>query len=124
MSGWRLQLTALLTAVLVAAAPVAYGARAELDPAYAPARGVLEILATLRHHVPDDTYRFEPARDPNGRNIYRVSLTRLENMEKLHREALQAGHMDEVIVFAKGPRSRAPARLPTRRRQLPTRRAL
>lgn len=93
---------ALIAALLLSVPASARTARAELDPAYAPARGVLEILATLRHHVPDDTYRFEPARDANGRNIYRVSLTRLENMEKLHREALQAGHMDEVIVFAKG----------------------
>jgi hypothetical protein len=55
----------------------------------------------MRRHIPDDTYRFEPARDLSGRNVYRASLIRLENMERLHDEALRAGYMDEVIAFAK-----------------------
>jgi hypothetical protein len=74
----------------------------EDDATYEPAKGILEIVATLRRHIPDDTYRFEPARDLSGRNVYRASLIRLENMEQLHAEALRAGHMDEVIAFAKG----------------------
>ncbi len=91
---------ALLT---LAGGPPAWAAPSdtELDPAYEPAKGILEIVATLRRHIPDDTYRFEPARDLSGRNVYRASLTRLENMEQLHAEALRAGHMDEVIAFAK-----------------------
>ena len=55
----------------------------------------------LRRHVPDDTYRFPPARDFTGRNVYRASLMRLENLERLHADALRAGHMDDVIHFAK-----------------------
>ena len=34
-----------------------------------------------RRHVPDDTYRFEPARDFTDRNVYRSILLRLENLE-------------------------------------------
>ena len=55
----------------------------------------------LRRHVPDDTYRFEPARDFTGRNVYRASLIRLENLESAHADALRAGHLDGVIAFAK-----------------------
>jgi len=72
------------------------------DPRYRPAENVLEVVAVLRAHVPDDTYRFEPARDFTGRNVYRSSLLRLESMELVHAEALRAGHLDGVIAFAKG----------------------
>jgi hypothetical protein len=74
----------------------------EVDPKYAPTENVLEVVAVLRRHVPDDTYRFEPARDFTGRNVYRSSLLRLENLESRHEHALRAGHLDGVIVFAKG----------------------
>ncbi len=74
----------------------------EPDPAYRPAENVLEVVAVLRRHVPDDTYRFTPARDFTERNVYRSSLLRLENIERAHASALAAGHMDGVIAFAKG----------------------
>lgn len=77
-------------------------AKPELDPRYRPAASILEIIAVLRRHVPDDTYRFEPARDFTDRNVYRSSLLRLENLETLHAEALRAGHLDGAIAFAKG----------------------
>lgn len=56
----------------------------------------------LRRHVPDDTYRFAPARDFTGRNVYRSSLLRLENLEQAHEAALRAGTWAEVLPFAKG----------------------
>jgi hypothetical protein len=74
----------------------------EVDPVYAPTENVLEVVAVLRRHVPDDTYRFEPARDFTGRNVYRSSLLRLESLESRQRDALRAGHLDGVIAFAKG----------------------
>jgi hypothetical protein len=74
----------------------------EPDPRYHPTQNVLEVIAVLRVHVPDDTYRFEPARDFTGRNVYRSSLLRLESLERLHAETLRAGHMDGVIAFGKG----------------------
>jgi tetratricopeptide (TPR) repeat protein len=74
----------------------------EVDPRYRPAENVLEVVAVLRSHVPDDTYRFLPARDYTGRNVYRSSLLRLESIELVHADALRAGHMQGVIAFAKG----------------------
>ena len=71
------------------------------DPRYRPAESVLEVVAVLRRHVPDDTYRFEPARDFTGRNVYRASLIRLENLESAYADALRAGHLDGTIAFAK-----------------------
>jgi len=71
------------------------------DPRYRPAESVLEVVAVLRRHVPDDTYRFEPARDFTGRNVYRASLIRLENLERAYADALRAGHFDGSIAFAK-----------------------
>ena len=73
----------------------------ELDPRYRPSASALEIVAVLQRHVPDDTYRFEPARDFTDRNVYRSSLLRLENLEALYPDALRAGHLDGAIAFAK-----------------------
>jgi hypothetical protein len=72
------------------------------DPRYRPAENILEVIAVLRRHVSDDTYRFEPARDFTGRNVYRSTLLRLESLERVHADALRAGHMDGAIAFAKG----------------------
>ncbi|NNL87273.1 MAG: hypothetical protein HKP27_16550 [Myxococcales bacterium] len=73
----------------------------EADPRYRPAENVLEIVAVLRRHIADDTYRFAPARDFTGRNVYRATLLRLENLEAAHGDALQAGHFADVIAFSK-----------------------
>ncbi len=35
--------------------------RHPVQPQYQPVASVLEVVATLRRHLPDDTYRFEPA---------------------------------------------------------------
>jgi hypothetical protein len=91
--------TAIATAL---AAALACASSPEIEERYRPSASVLEVVAVLERHVPDDTYRFEPARDFTDRNVYRSSLLRLENLEKLHAEALRAGHMDGAIAFAKG----------------------
>lgn len=88
-------------AALLAAALLCACARAP-DPRYGPSESLLEVVAVLRHHVPDDTYRFAPARDFTGRNVYRASLLRLENLERAHTAALRAGAWEESIAFAKG----------------------
>ncbi len=69
---------------------------------YGPSEGILETVAVLRRHVPDDTYRFPPARDFTGRNVYRASLLRLESLERTEADALRSGYADDVIAFAKG----------------------
>ncbi len=97
-------LTALLLATLVL--PLASGCstakKKKLQATYGPSESILEVVAVLRRHVPDDTYRFPPARDFTGRNVYRSSLLRLENIERIHTDALASGYMDDVIGFAKG----------------------
>lgn len=88
---------------LFALAAMAVGCKSpQPDPRFRPTESVLEVVAVLRRHVPDDTYRFEPAVDFTGRNIYRASLVHLENFEKIHSESLRSGYMDDVIAFAKG----------------------
>lgn len=74
----------------------------QLEAFYGPSESILEVVAVLRRHVPDDTYRFEPATDFTGRNVYRSSLLRLENLERIHARALETGTMRDVIEFAKG----------------------
>lgn len=94
---------ALLAAfcLLLALASAAHAKKDEPDPRYQPTQSLLEINAVLRRHIPDDTYRFAPARDFTGRNVYRSSLLRLENLEHAHEAALRAGAWAEVLPFAK-----------------------
>jgi len=76
-------------------------AKKRQEAVYSPTESVLEVIAVLRRHIPADTYRFPPPEDFTGRNVYRSSLLRLENIEYVHADALRAGHMDAVIAFAK-----------------------
>ena len=68
---------------------------------YGPTEGILETVSVLRRHIPDDTYRFPPATDFSGRNVYRASLLRLENLERAESDAMRSGYMDPVLLFAK-----------------------
>jgi hypothetical protein len=68
---------------------------------YDPAESVTEIVAVLRRHIPDDTYRFPAGQDFTGRNVYRATLIRLENIERMYADELRSGYMDSVILFAK-----------------------
>jgi hypothetical protein len=77
------------------------GGTPEPDPRYRATESVLEVVAVLHRFVPDDTYRFAPATDYTGRNVYRASLLRLENLEKADPN-LGRGVLDDVIAFAKG----------------------
>ena len=73
-----------LTLLLACASPP------DIESRYQPSANALEIVAVLNRHVPDDTYRFEPARDFTGRNVYRSSLLRLENLERAEPDEYQA----------------------------------
>ena len=89
---------ALFLALLLLAA----GCRTpEADPVYRPTESVLEVLAVLRLHVHDDTYRFPPARDFTGKNIYYASLRRLERLEEIHEDKFKSGYLLEPILYAK-----------------------
>ncbi len=93
---------ALAAAVLALSAASARAKEEAPDPRYQPTQSLLEVVALLRRHVPDDTYRVAPARDFTGRNVYRSSLLRLETLEHAHEAALRAGTWAEVLPFAKG----------------------
>ncbi len=72
------------------------------DPTYRPTESALEVLAVLRLHVDDDTYRFPPARDFTGKNIYYSSLVRLERLEEVHEQKYRSGYLLAPILFGKG----------------------
>lgn len=72
------------------------------DAVYRPTESVLEVLSLLRLHVNDDTYRFAPARDFTGKNIYFASLARLERLEEIHEDKLRAGYLAAPVLFGKG----------------------
>jgi hypothetical protein len=92
----------ILLLVLLCSAGCSTAKKKKLAAEYGPTESIIEVVAVLRRHVPDDTYRFPPARDFTGRNVYRSSLLRLENIENIHEVALRSGYMDEVMLFSKG----------------------
>ena len=106
VSGAREMLRAKCASVVALALLAALTACASRAPqvfaAARPSESLLEVVSVLRRHVPDDTYRFAPARDFTGRNVYRASLLRLENMERAFAANLRAGAWAEVIPFSKG----------------------
>jgi hypothetical protein len=73
----------------------------QIEARYGPSEGILETVAVLRRHIPDNTYRFPPANDFSGRNVYRASLLRLESLERAELSAIRSGYMDDVIAFSK-----------------------
>jgi hypothetical protein len=75
--------------------------RKQAESRYGPSEGILETVAVLRRHIPDDTYRFPPATDFTGRNVYRASLLRLESLERTEADAVRSGYMDPVLTFSK-----------------------
>ncbi len=72
------------------------------DVVYRPTESVLEVVTLLRLHRDDDTYRFAPARDYTGKNVYRASLDRLESLEALYADKFQSGYLGSEMLFAKG----------------------
>jgi hypothetical protein len=72
------------------------------DPRYRATESVLEVAAALRLHIEEDTYRRPPARDFTGKNIYRASFNRLENLEATNASKLSSGYLQDVIWFSMG----------------------
>lgn len=97
----RIAVAGIALAASIASVGCSSLAKRKEEATYAPTESVIEIVAVLRRHVPDDTYRFQPATDFSGRNVYRAALLRLESLEKLHATALRAGHLNPAIDFAK-----------------------
>lgn len=51
---------------------------------YKPAENLLEILTDFQRHLDDDTYHFATFKDITGQNIYKATLLRLKNFERLY----------------------------------------
>lgn len=100
--GVPVQLAVAIPLLLVASQGCNSFSRKQAEAFYTPSEGILETVAVLRRHVPDDTYRFPPASDFSGRNVYRASLLRLESLQRAEADAIRSGYMDDVIAFAKG----------------------
>jgi hypothetical protein len=83
------------------AAAACTGPAPETDRRYGPTERVLETVAVLEKAVRDDTYRYRPARDITGKNIYRASFERLERLEDAFGDKLRSGYMLDVFLFAK-----------------------
>ena len=101
MTGPRGTQGACLGALLILGVACSTAQTKKLEATYGPTESVVEVVAVLRRHVPDDTYRFPPATDFTGRNVYRSSLLRLEAIERIQADPLRSGYMDPVIDFAK-----------------------
>ncbi len=67
------------------------------DARYEPYENLLEIVSDLQRHANDNTYRFPSPRDPSGQNLYKASLIRLLNFEKIYPR-----RMPDVVDFSKG----------------------
>jgi tetratricopeptide (TPR) repeat protein len=72
------------------------------DPRYRPTQSVMEVVALVRKHTDDDTYRRAPARDFTGKNVYRASFSRLESLEQSYASKFSSGYLVDAITFAKG----------------------
>ena len=72
----------LVAAFLVVLAVARAAPAGDATGAYAPYEDLLEVLADLTWHLKDDTYRFQPPKDPTGHDLYQLALHRLENWEK------------------------------------------
>lgn len=68
----------------------------KVDERYKPYDNLLEILSDFRRHLEDDTYRFPPAKDITGKNIYKATLIRLKSYEEIY-----PGTMGDVVAFSK-----------------------
>jgi hypothetical protein len=91
---------ARIAGLLAAAAVASCASPAPIDdPRYRPAESVLEVAATLRLHVDDDTYRRRPARDFTGKNIFRAAFARFEQLELQYSSKFRSGYLQDAIWF-------------------------
>jgi tetratricopeptide (TPR) repeat protein len=86
----------LAVTAILACVPALSTARADRDGPYAPYENLVEVLADFSRHLRDDLYRFPPPKDLVGRNLFAVTLERVENFHTLYPD-----RMPDVVAFAK-----------------------
>jgi tetratricopeptide (TPR) repeat protein len=76
----------LLVAAAVASGALTWGCAPQVKESerYKPPESLLEILTDYQRHLNDDTYRFATFKDITGQNIYKATLIRLKNFERLY----------------------------------------
>lgn len=68
------------------------------DPAFDPARTLVEVVATLQAARDADIYRFDPPTDISGENLFRATLGRLRRYD----ERLRDPAFRPSVAFAEG----------------------
>lgn len=63
---------------------------------YKPAESLVEILSELQRQIDYDSYKFPTPKDLGGRNIFKATLIRLNNYEKIY-----PGRFKQVIAYNK-----------------------
>jgi tetratricopeptide (TPR) repeat protein len=101
-SARQLAVAAPLLAVLTGCST--FLARAPEEPtASATTESLTAVVAELKLHMRDDTYRFDRAVTEDGRNVYAVALWKLDRIAALRsRPADGWENADYVIEFARG----------------------
>jgi hypothetical protein len=56
----------------------------------------ISIVSDLQRHLEDDVYRFPLAKDASGQNVFKATLVRLENYQKLYPERFK-----ELVAYSK-----------------------
>ncbi|MDD5557511.1 MAG: hypothetical protein PHN82_09735 [bacterium] len=93
----RRWIAASAAALAALAAGCAGGGDMRADPRYGPYENLLEIVSDVQRHAGDNTYQFPAPRDPSGQNLYKASLIRLINFERIYPRRLT-----DVVHFSKG----------------------
>jgi len=70
---------------------------AESNPQYVTEADLLKIVSELQRTAAKDTYRFPIPKDVTGANIYKATLTRLQDYEAKH-----PGAYGEILAFTRG----------------------
>ncbi|MFH0793921.1 MAG: hypothetical protein V2A74_07810, partial [bacterium] len=85
-------------AMLVVSATLWQGCSRNSDSFYyQPEENLLNVVTELYRHFDDDLYRFPYPLDLSGQNLFKATLVRLANYEKLHPDRFR-----EEVLYAKG----------------------
>jgi hypothetical protein len=72
-------------------------------PDASPDDSLTSVVAELKVHLRDDTYRYDRATTDDGRNVYAVALWKLDRLAGLRARSQQSWeNADYVIEFARG----------------------